>query len=209
MPTVNMPEEERAQLKRFVRSVCDMVDSRFIQRGNKQDHSIKVWREDEGWRTTAPQYDWEEFRSFLTMFRQVAVTKDEPIYLPKIRNIISRYGDDSLRIELKQMKDHIQPILDGKASSIRVGKNTPEGEISYTGYDLLDAIINGWVFHGDPEHANAVDMARSSPEWHTIWIMRTEVIIPVLRACTWLLAVLREKKFLDDVDFPAPNPAVV
>src|SRR5688572_3338748 len=91
--TPTLPQREREQLRLFVQAVCDMVDSRFIQHSNKQDHSIEVKRLDNGdWNITAPDYDWEDFRSFLTNFRQVAFSDKEPIYLPRIRNIASQYG---------------------------------------------------------------------------------------------------------------------
>lgn len=53
---------------------------------------------------TTPDYDREDFRSFLTIFRQVAVSKDEPIYLIKIMNIVSRYANNDLQKELKEIK---------------------------------------------------------------------------------------------------------
>lgn len=119
---------ERAQLEKFVLAVYEMVDSRFMERVKVQDHSLKKQRLASGeYQVTAPDYDWEDFRSFLTTFRQIAISESEPVYLPTIRNIVSRYGSDELRSELKKLKQHIVPLIEGKLSGIRFGKATAEG----------------------------------------------------------------------------------
>src|SRR5437868_4221598 len=106
-----MSDEDRERLKQFVRGVYDMLDSRFMERAKTQNHSVKMERVESGeYRLTYPDYDWEDFRSFLTTFRQVAMSSREPIYLPSIRNIVSKYGSQQLRDELKQLKQHIIPI---------------------------------------------------------------------------------------------------
>jgi hypothetical protein len=74
-------ENERSQLRQFVRLVHEMRVSRFIRTAESQDHSIRSNRLDDGlYRITTPDYDLEDFRSFLTLFRQVALSKAEPVY---------------------------------------------------------------------------------------------------------------------------------
>src|SRR4051794_568940 len=112
--TPRLTPAERAQLKQFTHLVYDMVRSRFIQRVKVQDHSIKTERLENGdYRLTAPDYDWEDFRSFLTAFRQVALSDREPVYLPRIRNIVGRYASEELRTELGKFKKDIIPIIEG------------------------------------------------------------------------------------------------
>jgi len=87
-----------------------MIDSRFMERVKVQDHSVTMERLENGeYRLTSPDYDGEDFRSFLTTFRRVAMSEREPVYLPTIRNIISRYGSEQLRDELRRLKQDIVP----------------------------------------------------------------------------------------------------
>ena len=79
------------QLKRLVALVNDFSRSRFFQHVRDQDHSISTERQDEGtYRVTVPDYDWEDFRSFLTGFRQVAMSEDEPVCRGSPRRYRSR-----------------------------------------------------------------------------------------------------------------------
>jgi hypothetical protein len=202
-PVPHVPQNERDQLKLFVRAVYDMADSRFIKKVQVQDHSVKMERLESGeYKITSPDYDWEDFRSFLTTFRQVAMSDREAVYLPTIRNIVSRYGSDQLRLELKKLKQHVVPIIEGRLSGIRFGKARPEGDVVFTAYELLDALVNGLVFHSGDDHAKTVTILRDSQPWQYIWVILTEIIIPVVNACTWLVNVIRIEKFLDEADFP-------
>jgi mRNA-degrading endonuclease RelE of RelBE toxin-antitoxin system len=202
-PVPNVPENEREQLKQFVRAVYDMVDSRFMEKVKIQDHSVKMERVDSGeYRLTYPDYDWEDFRSFLTTFRQIAMSEREPVYLPTIRNVVSRYGSQDLRDELKKFKQHVIPIIEGRLSGIRFGKQTVEGEVSFSGYQLLDALVNGFVFHAGEDHAKTVTVLRNCEPWQYIWVILTEIIIPVVNGSAWLVNVIRIEKLLDEADFP-------
>ena len=202
-PLSNVPQIEREQLKMFVRAVYDMVDSRFMEKAKVQDHSVKMERLNTGeHKITYPDYDWEDFRSFLTTFRQVAMSEREPVYLPTIRNIVSRYGSQQVRDELKKLKQHVVPIIEGRLSGIRFGKETADGDLSFTSYELLDALVNGIVFHTGEDHGKTVTILRDSQPWQYIWVILTEILIPVVNASVWLVNVIRIEKFLDEADFP-------
>jgi hypothetical protein len=70
---------------------------------------------------TTPDYDREDFRSFLTIFHQAAVSKDEPICLIKIMNFVSCYANNDLQKELKEIKLKFNPILEGRYVVMKFG----------------------------------------------------------------------------------------
>jgi hypothetical protein len=199
----SLTNDERAQLKQFVRLVQDMVACRFIQRVREQDHSIRTERMENGeFRLTAPDYDWEDYRSFLTTFRQVALSQSETVYLPRIRNIVARHASDDLRKELGKLKNHIVPIIEGKLVGIRFGQASSDGEVSFTSHQLLDTLVNGTIFHSDLEHDHTARLILSAQPWQYILLILNEIIIPVLNACTWLVNVIQIEGYLDEADVP-------
>jgi hypothetical protein len=74
-------------------------------------------------------------------------------------------------------------------------------EISLTSFELLDAIVNGLVFHGDQDRENETQLILTSRPGEYIWIILIEVIVPVFNACVWLMNIIRSKKYLEEKDF--------
>src|SRR5713101_2270609 len=75
--TTNRPSpanEEREQLRQFVRIVDSMSRRRFMERFREQDHSLSFVGGD----VSGPNYDREDFEAFLTDFRKVAMSDNEP-----------------------------------------------------------------------------------------------------------------------------------
>jgi hypothetical protein len=80
--------DERDRLRLFVRTAHEMRDTRYIQAITKNPQSMGAGFDENGDPfSKIPSYDWEDFRSFLTLFRKVAAAEDESIYLPKILNL--------------------------------------------------------------------------------------------------------------------------
>jgi hypothetical protein len=193
---------EYRQLKQFVRLVLDMEKSRFIQRAKTQNHEIRMESlSGGGTRITTPDYDWEDFRSFLTIFRQIALSKKESVYLPKIKNIIAKYADTGLREELDKLRIDIFPIIEGKYVGVKFGAELDGREISLTSYELLDAIVNGVVFHGDQEREYESQLIYVSQPWEYLGMLQAEIIAPVFNACIFLLNKIRSENYLNDKDF--------
>ena len=200
----HVPDEHQRQLKQFVFAVYDMADSRFIKRAQAQDHSVKSDPVENGDnRITAPDYDAEDFMAFLTTFRQLAMLQKESIYLPRIRNIIERYASDQWRDGLKVVKAQVVPQIQGRFLGMRLVRGTPEHGKSLASYQMLNALVNGRIFHRDESHGDAVTMLRESQPWHYIWIVLHEIVIPVVNACTWLVEATRADRLLDEGVFPA------
>ena len=95
------------------------------------------------------------------------------------------------------------PIIEGRLSGIRFGREMPEGDVSFSSYELLDALVNGLVFHGDTEHAKSIVELRDCEPWQYMWVVLTEIISPVYNSATWLVAVIRMEKRLPEDEFPA------
>jgi len=195
-------EIEYSQLKQFVRLVLDMEKSRFIQRAKTQRHDVYIAdTPDGGSKILAPDYDWEDLKSFLTVFRQIALSKQEPIYLPKIKNIISKYANNNLRKELDELRSNIFPIIEGKYAGMQLSAELDGKEISLTSYELLDAIVNGIVFHSDQDKEHGARLIRISQPWEYLGILQTEIIAPVFNACVYLTKKIRSENYLDEKDF--------
>jgi hypothetical protein len=195
-------DAEYSQLKRFVRLVLDMNKCRFIQRAKTQTHEISMERLPDGnAKIIAPDYDWEDFRSFLTVFRQIALSRKDSVYLPKIKNIIAKHADSGIRKELDELRKNIFPIIEGKYAGMKFGAEIEGKEISLTSFELLDAIVNGEVFHGDQEKEQETRLIYISQPWEYLGILQAEIIAPVFNACIFLLNKIRTENYLDDKDF--------
>ena len=200
-PKDQVTQQERRQLKLFVELVYEMVASRFIKAIPSLDHTIRSTANAEGgYDVIGPAYDMEDFRSFLTIYRKIAISSDEPTFLPKIRKIIGRYADESLRDQLGDFKQAIQPRLDGRISYFRLGGDATGR--SYTSTELLDIIVNGMVFHSDEQHEAAKQFVQGLEIWKYMLIIWPETIQPVVRGCAWLVSVIRGNEYLEVDEMP-------
>jgi hypothetical protein len=116
-PTVS----ELDQLREFVRVVDAMSRRRFIETFRRHDQSVSS----DGV-LTGPDYDREDFDAFLTDFRKVAMSDGERIYLTKVMKTVGKFASDSLRKELKELRDRIFPLLEGKVQSMTLGYEREE-----------------------------------------------------------------------------------
>jgi hypothetical protein len=200
--------QERAQVKRFVELVYEMVGSRFVRDLRHKDHTIKYESLPDGeGRLSAPSYDKEDFRSFLTSFRQVAISSSEEVYFNKIRNIIWKYADAEFREDLKGFKKATNKLLTKDFAGIRVGRMTQHGEETFGGYELLDAYINNVAFHWGSDMEQAANYIKGSEPWEYIWPILATVISPMLESLVWFVNSIQAKAMLDESDFPpAPYP---
>ncbi len=74
--------EHHTTLRDFVRLVYEMDQCRFIREYRKQDHTISGSRDENGeFHSRGPDYDWDDFRSFMTIFRKIGIAEKEPTYL--------------------------------------------------------------------------------------------------------------------------------
>jgi hypothetical protein len=205
-PRPSITSEHRELLRHFVRLVDEMRRCQFIETYNKQDHTISFAPTDGGEPAiTAPEYDWEGFVAFLTIFRQLAISKKEQVYLFRISTVVSRYASPNLQEQLAAMEAALKPLLEGKHQGLRFGREpSPDQDaISLTSFEILDAIVNGRVFHADKKHRPAVAFLDASERWQFLWPVMVEIVIPGLKGCIWLFHALRSDGILQDDDYPA------
>jgi hypothetical protein len=153
-------------------------------------------------RFVTPKYDWEDFRSFLTIFRKIAVAEGESIYLPKIINVVSRYGDAQIRDYLKNSKRHITSIVEGRAGVLRWGIKRPHGNLEYTGRRILDVLINGIIFHEGPDKASDVQILQAVDRECHIFLVTWEIVMPVLNYCIVLRNIIWQQNLFPRSEFP-------
>jgi hypothetical protein len=203
-PRPPLTPKHRDLLQHFVRLVDDMSRSRFLERFRKQDHTVRFRGEDGQPQITAPNYDWDDFRSFLTTFRQVAISKNETVHVFKITKVARDYASPALRAHLDRLDAGLRPLIKGDYAGISFGGVFPSGEeISLTSPQVLDSLVNGLIFHADERHREKVAFLSANERWQYLWPLLFEVIIPMVKACIWLFHALRHDGILADSDYPA------
>jgi hypothetical protein len=196
----SLTPEHRELLRHFVRLVDDMSRSRLIERYRTQDHTISR----DGPDARVPDYDWEDFRSFLTTFRQVAISSQEPVYVFKVLKIVGRYASPQLREELGPFKKDLARLLEGNYPGIIcLGEESGEGDMPLTSNEILIALINGQIFHADSSHRQTVEVLGSIERWMYLCLVLHELIAPTLNDCIWLCDASLRDGILDDADYPA------
>lgn len=97
LPRVSVSGKDRDLLQHFVRLVDGMSRCRFIEAYRSSSQSISC-NEEGG--VSAPGYDWEDFRAFMTDFRQIAVAAREPVRLKNICKLVESYASAALKADL-------------------------------------------------------------------------------------------------------------
>jgi hypothetical protein len=195
--------EHRMMLRDFVRLVYEMDRCRFVRQYRQQDHTVSGWTDSDGHlKTSAPDYDWDDFRSFLTIFRKVGIAVGEPTYLAKIYKLIGRYASDGLRERLAADRSQVMAMLTGTWTGMQVGGNIDGKEVTFSVADLLDMVTNGIIFHEDPSHRRAVEMFAKEPRWTYLWPTIHFKIMPIVRAAVVLFRYLWQDGILSDTDYP-------
>jgi hypothetical protein len=194
-------------LRRFVGLSHEMRDSRFMQDAIKTPRTLGMESLPDGQvRPIVPQYDWENFRSFLTMFRKVAVAKSEPVYLPKVLKIVMRCSNDEARAAWKEGIRKVNAIIAGRYSAIQYGVITPHGRTNYTGCQVLEILINSLIFHeGEDKADDLLNLNMAEMGCH-IFLVLGEIICPVLNTCIQLRNLMYRLQLLPESDFPPPDP---
>jgi hypothetical protein len=195
-----MTAVEREALRNFVRLVYRMDKSRFIKSVRTQSQTIS-WQQGDA-DVTGPNYDWEDFRSFMTDFRQVAINKRDSAYFTKILGIAGRYGNDEFGRMLKDNKKKTMAILEGYYSGFQVEGEVDGKQVSYNTAELLDAITNGEIFHSEIEHQDAIKLVESN-RLFTLWPVINFKIVPILQMMIGFFHELLRQNILTKVDYPA------
>jgi hypothetical protein len=77
-------------------------------------------------------------------------------------NIESRYANNDLQKELKEIKLKINPILEDRYVAMKFGVNTEGGDYMLTSRQLLDALVNCNLFHTNIERETETSIIQSS-----------------------------------------------
>jgi hypothetical protein len=200
---LELTPEHRAMLRAFVRLVYEMDQCRFIKNYRQLDHTVSCGLDANGEaKTTAPDYDWDDFRSFLTIFRKVGIAVNEPTYLAKIYKLIGRYASDALRERLATDRSEVMATLTGTWTGMYVGGIIDGNEVQFSTAELLDLVTNGMVFHEDPRHRQAVEMFAKAPSWNYLWPTFHFKIMPIKNIAVMLFRYLLRDGILSEADYP-------
>jgi hypothetical protein len=204
--TTTRPElttEHRTLLRDFVRLVYEMDQCRFVRQYRQQNQTVSCRSDDAGEATfTAPDYDWDDFRSFMTIFRKVGIAVGEPTYLSKIYNLMGLYGSDALRRRLATDRSQVMAMLRGTWTGMQVGATIDGKEVTFTIAQLLDMVTNGMIFHEDARHRKAVELFSKEPRWVYLWPAMHFKIMPIKNVAVRLFQYLLEDGILSHADYP-------
>jgi hypothetical protein len=195
--------DHRTILRDFVRLVHEMDQCRFVKKYQEQDHTVSCEPDVTGEaKTTAPDYDWEDFRSFMTIFRKVGIAVSEPTYLAKIYKLIGLTASDALRKRLAADRSQVMAVLTGTWTGMQVGGTIDGKEVRFSTAELLDMVTNGMIFHEDPRHRQAIDLFVKEPRWTYLWPTIHFKIMPIKHIAVMLFRYLWQDGILSDADYP-------
>jgi hypothetical protein len=202
-PRPELTPEHRTMLRNFVRVVYDMDQCRFVQTYRMQDHTVSGKLDANGEpKTTAPDYDWESFGYFMTVFRKIGIAENEPTHLAKIYNLVGRYASDKLREGLAANRRQVMGMLYGTWSGMNVVATIDGKEKAFTIAELADMVTNGMIFHEDPRHRQAVETFSKEARWAYLWPVINFKIMPIKNAATLMFHSLWQDGILSDADYP-------
>jgi len=158
---------EMDSLRVFCEICDDIISCRFIREFNKQDHVFRSTKNRDGTRTSKyPEYDDDDFRSFMTHFRKLFLQNERGVKtdIYSVISILSRYGTARDRKALHDIKSVLNQEKQGW---IRVNVEVDGEEKSFTPGDIMNLIVNADVFHSDAELSSTKKVYRK-----TGWIMQ-------------------------------------
>lgn len=138
--------------------ICDKIKNcRFIRTFDEQDHTLKNYQDEDGnWQFEHPNYDDDDFRSFMTHFRKLFLQNEQGVKtdIYSIIKILSKYGTKKDRDELKR----IRTIINDEKKGMIVFNVEIDGEKRRLGpADIMNIIVNGEIFHSDTKLKPAVN----------------------------------------------------
>ncbi len=195
--------EHRVMFRDFVRLVHEMDKCRFVERYRQQDHRVSGAVDENGeLKTTAPDYDWEDFRSFMTDFRKIGIAEKERTHLWKIYKLAGRYASDKLREGLGANQQQVKGMLFGTWTGMNLVATINGEEKIFTIAELSDMLTNGIIFHQDPRHRQAVEAFAKEPRWTYLWPALGFKIMPIKDAAMRMFHSLWQDGILSDADYP-------
>lgn len=195
--------EHHAMFRAFVRLVHELEQCRFMQQYKQQDHTVSRWTDANGGAiTSAPTYDWEDFRSFMTIFRKIGIATGEPTHLAKIFKLAGLYASDALRARLRTARPQVMAVMFGTWSGMQVGGRIDGKKVSFSTAELLDMVTNGMIFHEDSKHRQAVELFSSEPRWTFLWPTIHFKIMPIRQIAVMLFHDLWRDGILSEADYP-------
>ncbi len=140
-------EDERSRFRILERIRQEVRDCQFVKTWNGKTQTIS-WSAAAN-EITAPEYDWDHFRSFLTIVRKMTMDK-EPSHVLSLAAIVGRYdsADDTIEL-LKILKKRITTNPAGALAWV-IHAETPREKHLHAN-DLFDIVVNAGVFHSDPQ----------------------------------------------------------
>lgn len=172
MAVVFMNDDEDV-LRLFCRLVDDIGRCRLI----RSAHASPSWQFKLGTDAVGnavidgPSFDWEDFRSFLTLFRRL-IAHDEKTNLPNVMKVITRIAPEEKRAGLRETRKHVERHIRADEGPLQVGGHDRDGvKRMFNPREIVDVVMNADVFHGDLHRQR---------EWDAVQVMKPMIVPLVL-----------------------------
>jgi hypothetical protein len=189
-----LTSEHRTMFRDFVRLVHEMDQCRFTQRLREQDHTVSCAVDEDA---IGPEYNWDDFRSFMTIFRKIGISESDPTFLPKIYKLMGRYASDALRERLAADRQQVMAMVYGSWSGMTVGGQIDGKDVTFPIGDVLDIVTNGMIFHESPDHRKSVEMFSMEPRWFYLWPAIHFKIMPIRNAAIMVVQIPLARSYID------------
>jgi hypothetical protein len=168
-------EEELSKFRIFC-SHCDkMKECRFVKELPKQEHNTEMHRQtNESWETVFPDYDDDDFRSFMTLFRQLI--REGPINVFSIMKILSRHASEKERLVYKEIKKSLA-FEANSFGGIQIAIGKPGEEETFSPEKMILTLFNAEIFHSDMAKQDALRKLKDFKPFVMPAIMRYITIV--------------------------------
>jgi hypothetical protein len=189
------PEQKR-QLRHFCEVCDDIAACRFINDFHSQPHHIFVGTLPDGTvKDEWPRYDDNDFRAFLTHYRKLRLEDDTKF--ERIVKLVKLVSDTNDRQKLDYFKSEIKAEGQGWWGASLENENGEQ--ILFTQEEVEDLILNGEVFHTNPEKrvtlkklTGEASLMKAVAFWNYLRFVRTVVFYASETA-----KMIRENRYLD------------
>lgn len=168
-----MENYEQNILRLFYRVCAQLSCSRFGRKFSVATSRSYRLQPNTVYSTRIRNFDHEDFRSFLLLFRQL-VSESEPVYIMKVLKILGRYGDRRDQTNLKKIRAELQNV-NHTVAGVSYASGEPLEII--TPKNVRDTLFNGFFFHCDLERQEDFEKMLQNEPFTTRMLLHNVIFI--------------------------------
>jgi hypothetical protein len=187
--------QEKTALRLFCRVCDEILECRFVKELPNQDHSIRMssLRSDGTCDYYQPNYDRDDFRSYMTLFRKLLLEKEQTnIY--RVLNILTMHMKDNGELtELKKIKKGLKTMERCGFMDFNLGSD--EKPEMYSPRKVYDVVINSDIFHTDADGEKALRKLQEFSPFFEISLVK--FMTDISRQAINIAEVIKHRKYFE------------